>query len=185
MSIFLIECGAFRGFNLMRNSTTYNLYKIALMASPLDVAKDSVILKAGEPSKALYFIMEGTVKLIQVTVTGLARASCCRPWRDRILHTKTIVSGWRAPQRLRQKLSTLGSFSCSPDNNPNPHGTLQSASIPASTVPSIPAVHAPPQHLLFDCFHPPSALHPRAFHTCGGVFVLLCAFGFLCCLPSR
>lgn len=77
MSTFLTECNVSRGFNLMRNSTTYHLYKIALMANPLDVVKDSVILKAGEPSKALYFIIEGTVKVIQVMTTGLPRACCC------------------------------------------------------------------------------------------------------------
>lgn len=50
----------------MRLSSTYHLYKIALLVKTADAAKDSVILKAGESSKALYFIVSGTVEVIQV-----------------------------------------------------------------------------------------------------------------------
>lgn len=91
MSTFLTACDAFRGFNLMRNSTTYHLYKIALMARPLDVAKDSVILKAGEPSKALYFIIEGTVEVIQVRDTDLAQAVVDRGEIE-YCYTRTVMS---------------------------------------------------------------------------------------------
>lgn len=51
---------------MMRLSSTYHLYKIALLVKTADAAKDSVILRSGEPSKALYFIASGTVEVIQV-----------------------------------------------------------------------------------------------------------------------
>lgn len=50
---------------MMRPSSTYHLYKIALLVKAIDAAKDSVILKAGESSRALYFIIAGTVEVIQ------------------------------------------------------------------------------------------------------------------------
>lgn len=50
----------------MRLSSTYHLYKIALLVKPAEASKDSVIVKAGETSKALYFIVSGTVEVIQV-----------------------------------------------------------------------------------------------------------------------
>ena len=56
---------------MMRLSSTYHLYKIALLVKTADAAKDSVILRSGEPSKALYFIASGTVEVIQVRRTLL------------------------------------------------------------------------------------------------------------------
>lgn len=50
----------------MRMSSTYHLYKIALLVKTDDAVKDSVILRSDEPSKALYFIVSGTVEVIQV-----------------------------------------------------------------------------------------------------------------------
>lgn len=51
---------------MMRMSSTYHLYKIALLVKADDAVKDSVILRSDEPSKALYFIVSGTVEVIQV-----------------------------------------------------------------------------------------------------------------------
>lgn len=51
---------------MMRMSSTYHLYKIALLVKTDDAVKDSMILRAGEPSKALYFVVSGTVEVIQV-----------------------------------------------------------------------------------------------------------------------
>lgn len=51
---------------MMRMSSTYHLYKIALLVKTADAVKDSVILRPDEPSKALYFIVSGTVEVIQV-----------------------------------------------------------------------------------------------------------------------
>ena len=56
----------FRSVDMMRSSTTDHLYKMALLLRTVDVAKDNVILKAGRPSKALYFIVAGTVEVIKV-----------------------------------------------------------------------------------------------------------------------
>ncbi|CAM9770387.1 unnamed protein product, partial [Ectocarpus sp. 12 AP-2014] len=50
---------------MMRMSSTYHLYKIALLVKTDDAVKDSMILRAGEPSKALYFVVSGTVEVIQ------------------------------------------------------------------------------------------------------------------------
>lgn len=55
-----------RGVAMMRLSSTYHLYKIALLVKTADVAKDSVILRSGQMSTALYFIVSGTVEVIQV-----------------------------------------------------------------------------------------------------------------------
>ncbi|CAN0403783.1 unnamed protein product, partial [Ectocarpus sp. 13 AM-2016] len=51
---------------MMRMSSTYHLYKIALLVKTDDAVKDSMILRAGEPSKALYFVVSGTVEVIQL-----------------------------------------------------------------------------------------------------------------------
>lgn len=51
---------------MVRTSSTYHLYKIALLVKTDDAVKDSVILRCDEPSKALYFIVSGTVEVIQV-----------------------------------------------------------------------------------------------------------------------
>lgn len=52
---------------MMRTSSTYHLYKIALLVKTDDAVKDSVILRSDEPSKALYLIVSGTVEVIQVS----------------------------------------------------------------------------------------------------------------------
>ncbi|CAM9351872.1 unnamed protein product [Ectocarpus fasciculatus] len=51
---------------MMRMSSTYHLYKIALLVKTDDAVKDSMIVRAGEPSKALYFVVSGTVEVIQL-----------------------------------------------------------------------------------------------------------------------
>lgn len=68
---------------MMRTSSTYHLYKIALLVKTDDAVRDSVILRCDEPSRALYFIVSGTVEVIQVGAglhdEQLQRFS--RPWR--------------------------------------------------------------------------------------------------------
>lgn len=56
-----------RSVAMMRTSSTYHLYKIALLVKTDDAVKDSVILSSDEPSKALYFIVSGTVEVIQAS----------------------------------------------------------------------------------------------------------------------
>ena len=53
-------------------------------------------------------------------------------------HGVEVLRGWM------RELSSLGNFHRNP--NPNPYRTLHNASIPVSTVPSKPAVPAPPLH---------------------------------------
>lgn len=55
---------------MMKLSSTYHLYKIALLMKTVDAAKDSVILRSDESSRALYFIVSGTVEVMQVRNTG-------------------------------------------------------------------------------------------------------------------
>lgn len=59
----------------MRLSSTYHLYKIALLVKHADAAKDSIILRAGETSGALYLIVSGTVEVIQVSRRNSLRAT--------------------------------------------------------------------------------------------------------------
>lgn len=72
-----------------------------------------------------------------------------------IVRNVSSVQGLRG---WRPELSSLGSFDGKPNTNPNPYGTLQSISTPASTAPSTPAVPASPQHVLSDCT---PAMHNR------------------------
>lgn len=69
---------ACRSIAMTRMSSTYHLYKIALLVKTDDAVKDSVILKPDEPSKALYFIVSGTVEVIQVRrcIAVRARPAC-------------------------------------------------------------------------------------------------------------
>lgn len=70
---------------------------------------------------------------------------------------KTIVVSVQALRGWRRKLSSLNSFDRNPSPNPNPYGTLHSA----STVPSAPVVPAPPTRRVIRSSPPPQYLHPR------------------------
>lgn len=61
----------------MRLSSTYHLYKIALLITPSNAAKDSVIVRAGEISKALYFVISGSVEVIQARLEFVHAAVLC------------------------------------------------------------------------------------------------------------
>eukprot|EP00752_Nemacystus_decipiens_P012745 g11286.t1 len=60
------KCNFLKSVAMMKASSTYRLYKIALLVNTDDAVKDSVILRSDEPSKALYFIVSGTVEVIQL-----------------------------------------------------------------------------------------------------------------------
>ena len=104
-----------RTVGMMRLSSTYHLYKIALLVKTADAPKDSVILRSGEPSKALYFIVSGTVEVIQVRRAFLAMlflCGCCSRrhyWRHSACCVQKRRSNASDRQNVRKECKQLQS----------------------------------------------------------------------------